>query len=500
MGLFDNLALGFTAALAVENLLYAFLGCFLGTLIGVLPGISPLATIAMLMPFTYALDPLPALIMLAGIYYGSQYGGSTTAILVNLPGESSSVVTMLDGHEMARQGRAGVALATAALASLFGGCVGTLLLAAFATPLTEMALSFGSAEYFSLMLVGLLGAVVLASGSVIKAVGMVIIGLLLGLVGADVESGVMRYTFGLSDLWDGLDFIVVAVGIFAFSEVIASLEQGEMRETFTGKITRLWPTAVDFKRMAPAVLRGTSIGSAVGALPGAGLTLASFFAYSLEKKVAKSSSEFGKGAIEGVASPEAANNAAAQTGFIPTLTLGIPGSASMALMLGAMTVHNIQPGPQVMTSNPTLFWGLIASMWLGNLMLVILNLPLIGIWVQILKIPFRILYPAILVFCCIGVFSARNSSFDVLLAALFGFAGYGFRKLGCEPAPLILGLVLGPMLEENFRRAMSLAQGDFSVFVSRPISLSLLLIAAAMLVLIALPAFRSKRKEVFEES
>jgi TctA family transporter len=499
MELFDHLALGFSHALTFHNILYAFVGCLLGTLVGVLPGLGPLATIAMLLPFTFGLEPLSALIMLAGIYYGSQYGGSTTAILVNLPGETSSVVTVIDGHQMARQGRAGVALTTAALASFFAGTVGTLILAAFALPLTKVAFSFGPADYFSLMAVGLLGAVALASGSLVKAIGMVVLGLLLGLVGTDVSSGAMRYTFGLPQLWDGIDFIVVAVGIFAFSEVIFSLEHKEKRETFTGRIESLRPSRQDVKEAIPAVLRGTAIGSAIGALPGAGLSLASFFAYSLEKKVAKRPERFGKGAIEGVAGPEAANNAAAQTAFIPTLALGIPGSATMALMLGAMTIHNIQPGPQVMTSNPDLFWGLIASMWIGNLMLVILNLPLVGIWVKLLKVPYRVLFPAILMFCCVGVFSVNNSVFDVFLAASFGLVGYIFRKFGCEPAPLMLGLVLGPMLEENFRRALVLARGDFTVFVTRPISLTLLVLAVLLLITIALPAIRAKRDEALQE-
>ncbi|MDR6756416.1 TctA family transporter [Mycoplana sp. BE70] len=499
MELLDHLALGFATALTLNNLFYAFVGCLLGTLIGVLPGLGPLATISMLLPFTFGLDPLAALIMLAGIYYGAAYGGSTTAILVNLPGETSSVVTVLDGYQMARQGRAGVALATAALGSFFAGCVGTLILAAFATPLTKMAFEFGPAEYFALMAMGLVGAVSLASGSLIKSIGMIVLGLLLGLVGTDVASGAMRYTFGLPQLWDGIDFIVIAVGVFAFGEVITSIEQTEVRETLKIKISRLWPSLEDFKQMFPAVLRGSALGSIVGVLPGAGLSLASFFAYSLEKKVSRTPERFGKGAIEGVAGPEAANNAAAQTAFIPTLTLGIPGSATMALMLGAMIVHNIQPGPQVMTNNPTLFWGLIASMWIGNLMLVILNLPLVGIWVKLLSVPFRVLFPAIILFCCIGVYSVQNSVFDIYLAAAFGLFGYMLRKFDCQPAPLMLGFVLGPMIEENFRRALVLSKGDFSIFVTRPISAVLLAIALVLVISVALPAIRSKREEAFEE-
>ncbi len=499
MELFDNLALGFATALTVQNLTYAFVGCFLGTLIGVLPGLGPLATIAMLLPFTYSLEPTGALIMLAGIYYGAAYGGSTTAILVNLPGETSSVVTMIDGHQMARQGRAGAALATAALSSLFAGCVGVFVLAAFAAPLTRIALKFGPAEYFSLMVLGLLGAVSLASGSLVKAIGMVVLGILLGLVGIDVTSGALRFTFGSVQLWDGIDFIVVAVGVFAFGEIVASLAENDRRETFTDRIVNLWPTRDDFRRMVPAALRGSAVGSAIGILPGAGLSIASFFSYSLEKRVSKRREEFGKGAIEGVAGPEAANNAAAQTAFVPTLTLGIPGSPTMALVLGAMIIHNVQPGPQVIRSHPDLFWGLIASMWIGNLMLVILNLPLVGIWVKLLKVPYRVLYPAILMFCCIGVYSVQNSTFDVLLAAGFGLVGYMFRKFGCEPAPLMLGFVLGPMLEENFRRALVLADGDFSVFVTRPISLALLLVAAGLVATVAIPSVKRQREQAVQE-
>jgi TctA family transporter len=499
MELFDNLALGFSAALSLQNLAYALFGCVLGTLIGVLPGLGALATISMLLPFTYGLEPLGALIMLAGIYYGAAYGGSTTAILVNLPGETSSVVTMLDGYQMARRGRAGVALSTAAIGSFFAGCVGVLLLAAFASPLTTMAFEFGPADYFSLMVLGLLGAVSLSSGSLLKAIGMIVLGLLIGLVGTDVTSGTRRYTFGLIELWDGVEFIVVAVGIFALGEIIASLESREKRETFTGKIATLWPTREDVRRMTPAILRGTAFGSLIGVLPGAGLSLASFLSYSMEKRFSKRPQEFGKGDIRGVAGPESANNAGAQTSFIPLLTLGIPENAVMAMMVGAMTIHNIQPGPQVMASHPDLFWGLIVSMWIGNLMLIVLNLPMVGVWIQLLKVPYRVLFPAILAFCCIGVFSVQNSTFDVLLAAGFGIFGYLIRKFECEPAPLMLGFVLGPMMEENFRRAMVLSDGDFHVFIDRPISLGLLIVAALLIVITTIPAIRRRRDEILQE-
>ena len=502
MELIDNLSLGFGVAFTFQNLIYAFIGCLLGTLIGVLPGIGPLATIAMLLPATYGLPPVAALIMLAGIYYGAQYGGSTTAILVNLPGETSSVVTVIDGYQMARKGRAGPALAAAGLGSFFAGCVGTLVLAAFAPPLTEVALSFGPAEYFALMVVGLIGAVVMASGSLLKALAMILLGLLMGLIGTDVNSGVARFSFDIPELTDGISFLAIAMGLFGYGEIINNLSQpDEKREVFTGKVTGIMPTAEDFRNMLPAVLRGTALGSVLGILPGGGAVLSSFTAYTIEKKTKLRPGEvpFGQGNIRGVASPEAANNAGSQTSFIPLLTLGIPPNAVMALMVGAMTIHNIQPGPQVMTSNPELFWGLIASMWIGNLMLVILNLPLIGLWIKLLTVPYRWLFPAIVLFCAIGVYSTNNNSFDIWIVALFGLIGYIFIKLGCEPAPLLLGLILGPMMEEYLRRALLISRGDWSVFVTRPISASLLAIAVVLLVLVLMPSIKKKREEAFVE-
>jgi putative tricarboxylic transport membrane protein len=502
MDLISNLSLGFSVAFTPINLLYAFIGCLLGTLIGVLPGIGPVATIAMLLPATYALPPVSALIMLAGIYYGAQYGGSTTAILVNLPGESSSVVTVIDGYQMARQGRAGPALAAAGIGSFFAGCVGTLILAAFAEPLTEVAFKFGPAEYFSLMILGLIGAVVLASGSLLKAIGMILLGLLLGLIGTDVNSGVARYSFDIPELTDGLGFIVIAMGVFGYGEIIMNLSKSETdRQVFTGKVHGLMPTATDFKRMAPAMLRGTALGSALGILPGGGALLSAFAAYTIEKKIKLKPGEvpFGKGNIRGVAGPESANNAGSQTSFIPLLTLGIPPNAVMALMVGAMTIHNIQPGPQVMTSNPQLFWGLIASMWIGNAMLVILNLPLIGLWIKLLTIPYRWLFPSIVLFCAIGVYSTNNNTWDIWMVALFGVIGYLFIKLGCEPAPLLLGLILGPMMEENLRRSLLLSRGDWSVLVTRPLSATLLGMAALMVLIVALPSIKRKREEAFQE-
>ncbi len=502
MDLINNLALGFGVAFTPINLLYAFIGCILGTLIGVLPGIGPVATIAMLLPATYALPPVSALIMLAGIYYGAQYGGSTTAILVNLPGESSSVVTCIDGYQMARNGRAGPALAAAGLGSFFAGCVGTLILAAFAPPLTELAFKFGPAEYFSLMILGLIGAVVLASGSLLKAIGMIVLGLLLGLVGTDVNSGVARFSFDIPELTDGIGFVVIAMGVFGYGEIISNLSVPEDdREVFTAKVSGLFPTKQDFKNMTPAVLRGTFLGSALGILPGGGALLAAFAAYALEKKIPMKPGEvpFGKGNIRGVAAPESANNAGAQTSFIPLLTLGIPPNAVMALMVGAMTIHNIQPGPQVMTSNPELFWGLIASMWIGNAMLIILNLPLIGMWIKLLTVPYRFLFPAIVLFCAIGVYSTNNNTFDIWMVAGFGFIGYLFNKLGMEPAPLLLGFILGPMMEENLRRALLLSRGDWTVFVTRGLSAGLLAAALLMLVIVLLPSVKSKREEAFVE-
>ena len=497
---FGNLALGFGVALTPINLGFAFVGCLVGTLIGVLPGIGPVATVAMLLPLTFYLEPVSGLIMLAGIFYGAQYGGSTTAILVNMPGETSSVVTCIDGHQMARNGRAGAALAVAALASFFAGCFSTALIALFSPPLAKVGQSFGAPEYFALMVLGLIAAVVLAHGSVIKAVAMVLLGLLLGLVGTDGNTGGARFTFGVNVLADGIGFVPLAIGVFGLGEVIANLIQpGQRRDLLTSKISGLWLTWEEFKQAWPATVRGTLIGSALGVLPGGGATLSSFAGYVLEKKVAKDPSRFGKGAIEGVAGPESANNAGAQTSFIPMLTLGIPGNAVMALMIGALTIHGIQPGPQVMTERPSLFWGMVASMWLGNLMLVVINLPLIGIWVQLLKVPYRVLYLAILLFCAIGVYTLNNSAFEVMLTAGFGVLGYVLLRLECEPAPMLLGFILGPLMEENLRRAMRISGGDPMIFVNRPISLGLLIAAAFLLLLVALPAIRGKRDEVFQE-
>ncbi|MGH8634489.1 MAG: tripartite tricarboxylate transporter permease [Burkholderiales bacterium] len=494
MDILNNLIFGFGVALSLENLAYCFAGVALGTLIGVLPGIGPLVTIAMLFPITFHLPAVPAIIMLAGIFYGAQYGGSTTAILVNLPGETASAVTCIDGYQMARRGRAGPALATAALASFFAGCVGTLLIALAGPTLGEWALKFGAAEYTSLMLMALIASAVMTQGDAVKGLAMVVLGLLIGVVGVDVNSGMARYSFGIPELVDGVGFTVVAVGLFAVAEIVVNLESREAREVYTGKVTGLMPTARDLKDAAWPTVRGTAVGACFGVLPGTGPALSSFATYMLEKKIARDPSRFGRGAIEGVAAPEAANNAAAQTAFIPMLTLGIPASATMAVMLAALTLQGIATGPQVMVDKPDLFWGLIASMWIGNTLLVILNLPLVGVWVRLLTVPYRWLFPSIILFCCIGNYSVSNNPFDLYLCALIGVLGYVLVKLECEPAPLLLGYVLGPLLEENLRRALLIARGDPTVFFTRPISAAFMIATVLILVVMVVPAVRGKRR------
>jgi len=499
MDILQNLATGLAASASPINLLFCLFGCLIGTLIGVLPGIGPIATIAMLLPVTFGLSPLGALIMLAGIYYGAQYGGSTTAVLVNLPGESSSVVTCIEGYKMAQKGRAGAALSVAAIGSFFAGCVGTILIAAFAPILAKFAEQFRSPEYFSLMLFGLIAAVVLAHGSVMKAVAMILLGLLIGIVGTDTQSGVARFTFGIPELYDGVDFVPVAMGLFGFAEILSNLDRRIDGEKTTARIGSLWPTRAEIRRAIPSSLRGTFVGSFLGILPGGGAVLSSFAAYTLEKNISKYRNEFGHGAIEGVAGPESANNAGAQTSFIPLLTLGIPSTPVMALMMGAMTIQGIAPGSAIITEKPELFWGMITSMWFGNLMLVIINLPLIGVWVSLLKVPYRILFPCILVFCCVGAYSINNSSFLIFMMAGFAVLGYVFNKLGCEGAPFLLGFVLGPLMEENLRRSMVLSFGDPMIFVVRPISLAILILSLLLVLLIVLPQFRATREEAFQE-
>jgi TctA family transporter len=499
MDILAHLAVGFGAAFTPVNLGFCFIGVMLGTAIGVLPGIGPIATIAMLLPITYGAPPLGALIMLAGIYYGAQYGGSTTAILVNLPGESSSVVTCIDGYQMARRGRAGAALSIAAVGSLFAGCVGTLALAAFAPALASVGDRFVSPEYFSLMLFGLVAAVVLAHGSVVKAIGMVFLGILFGLAGTDVQTGVVRYTFGISSLYDGIDFVPIAMGLFGIAEIMRNLDRSEVERTIQHAVGSLWPNREEIGRAWPAVLRGTGLGAFLGILPGGGAVLSSFAAYVLEKRVSKTPERFGQGAIEGVAGPESANNAAAQTSFVPLLTLGIPSNPVMALMMGAMVIQGIAPGAAVITERPELFWGMVASMWIGNLMLIVINLPLIGLWVRMLRVPYRILFPCILVLCCVGAYSTQLSVDLLMLTAAFSLLGYVFLKLGCEGAPFILGFVLGPLMEENLRRSMVISGGDPSIFLTRPISLGLLLASVGLILLIVLPQFRKTRDTAFQD-
>jgi len=500
MDLLNNLALGFSVASSLANLVFCLIGVILGTLIGVLPGIGATATIAMLLPITFQLEPVSSLIMLAGIYYGAQYGGSTTAILINMPGESSSAVTAIDGYQMARKGRAGTALATAAIGSFFAGTVATFLVAIFAPPLTTIALKFGAAEYFSLMVMGLVMSVALAHGSVMKALAMVVLGLLLGLVGTDIYTGAPRFTMGITQYADGLNFVALAVGVFGIAEILRNLEDEHDREVMTKSINRLFPTRDELRQMIAPVLRGTAVGSVLGILPGGGAILASFASYTVEKKLSKHPEEFGKGALAGVAGPESANNAGAQTSFIPLLTLGIPANPVMALMIGAMIIQGIVPGPNVVSEQPALFWGIVASMWIGNLMLVVLNLPLVGLWVKLLSVPYYILFPIIMAMCSIGVYSVNSNTYDLYAVAFFGLLGYVMSKLRCEPAPLLLGFVLGPLLEENLRRAMILSRGDPTTFITRPISATLLLMTAAILVLVFLPQVRKRRDEVFTES
>ncbi|MGE0037614.1 MAG: tripartite tricarboxylate transporter permease [Xanthobacteraceae bacterium] len=497
--LLSNLMMGFGVALTWENIGLCFLGCLIGTAIGVLPGIGPLTTMALILPVTFWLTPVGAVIMLSGVFYGAQYGGSTTAILVKIPGETSSVITMLDGHALAQQGRAGPALAIAALGSLFAGSVVTLLIALGGPPLARVALLFQSADYVSVMILGLVSAVVLAHGSVIKAVGMIVLGVMFGVVGTDISTGEFRLTMGLDILYDGIGFVPLSMGLFGLAEIMVNLESPAFASLSAKPVSGLMPTRADLRESLPAMIRGTAVGAVFGILPGGGPTIAAFSAYTLEKKVSRTPEKFGKGAIEGVAAPESANNAAAQASFIPMLSLGIPPNALMALMIGAMMVHGIAPGPEIITKQPVLFWGLIASMWIGNLMLVVLNLPLIGIWVRLLQVPYIYLFPTILTLCCVGTYALNSSTGDVLIMTVFGIVGYTFRKLDCEPAPLLLGLVLGPMLEENFRRAMVLSEGDWSVFVHRPISLGFLLLSAALLLATALPNVRRKREEAFRE-
>jgi putative tricarboxylic transport membrane protein len=497
--LFANLGLGLSVALTLKNVTLCFLGCLIGTLVGVLPGVGPVATIAILLPITLSLDPIGALIMLAGIYYGAQYGGSTTAILVNIPGEATAVVTAIDGHQMARNGQAGLALGLAAIGSFVAGTFATLLIAALGEPMTRIGLLFGPAEYFSLMIMGLVFAVVLARGSLLKAIAMIAVGVLLSCVGTDLETGRERLTFGLDLLYDGFEFVVIAMGLFGFAEILKNLANPEARDVVRTKIGRLLPTFGELRANAAPIVRGTALGSALGILPGNGAILGPFASYALEKRISKEPGRFGRGAPAGVAGPESANNAGAQTSFIPLLTLGLPPNAVMALMVGAMLIQGVIPGPQVIDRNPQLFWGLIASMWIGNAMLLIINLPLIGLWVRLLAVPYRLLFPAIVLFCCIGIFSISNKPEQVMLTAAFGLFGYLLHKLEFEAAPLALGFVLGQLLEEKMRQALIISNGDPTVFVATPLSGTLLAVGLSALVLAVLPSMRRSREEVFRE-
>lgn len=496
MGTLEGLLLGLQGATQPTMLLYCFIGVFLGTFVGVLPGIGAMAAISLLLPLTYYIPSTAALAMLSGVFYGSQYGGSIASILLNLPGTPSSAVTTLDGHPMARQGRAGVALFIAMSASFVGSILGLMLLVALGSVLSEIGLSFGPAEYFSLMVLGLIAASAVSSGSPAKSLAMVVLGLLLGTVGTDVNSGTVRFHFGLAELMEGISLVALAMGLFGLSEVIASLrlsESGQRPSRFT--LRSMLPQREEVKRSLPAMLRGTAIGSFFGTMPGTGSGISPFISYAVEKKLAREPQRFGKGAIEGVAGPESSNSAGAMTAFIPTLTLGIPGDVVMALMLGAMMLHGIQPGPLMVAENPVMFWSLVVSFGIGNLLLLVLNMPLIGLWVALLRIPFSMLYPAIVIFICLGVYSVGNNVFDIYVVAVVGALGYGLALLRFSPAPLLLGFVLGPLVEENLRRALLLSRGDVSVFVTRPVSAVLLAICLALLLWAAMSAIREVRRE-----
>jgi putative tricarboxylic transport membrane protein len=493
-----NLALGFGEALTPANLLYCLVGSLVGTLVGVLPGLGPLAAIAMLLPLTFSLPPIGAFIMLSGIYYGAQYGGSIAAILVNIPGESSTVVTCLDGHPMALQGRGGAALSISAIGSFVAGSIVTLLIATMATSISSIALGFGPPEYFSLLLLGLIGSVLLASGSVLNAIAMICLGLLLSMVGMDPVSGAGRMTFGIPEFSAGVGLIPLTMGLFGVSEVLYNLSRKRNPDLLSyGGFRNIWPTRQKLRSSFAPILRGTGLGALLGILPGGGATLSSFVAYGVEKKLSKEPERFGNGAIEGVASPEAANNAGAQASFIPMLTLGIPANAVMALMIGALSMHGIQTGPQIINEQPKLFWALVASMWIGNLMLLFINLPLVGIWVRLLKFPYHFLFPMILTFSCIGVYGAEMSTFDVFVMLAFGVLGFIIKKLDGEPAPLVLAFIVGPMIEASFRRSMIFSRGDMTIFIERPISAGLLIATAALVIMLVMPKIRSYRREVF---
>ena len=502
MDVFGNLLAGFQIAFTLTNLGYSLIGVVVGNLIGVLPGIGPLAAISILLPITFGLEPSGALIMLAGIYYGAQYGGATTSILLNIPGVASHAVTCLDGYPMARQGRPGVAIFTSMYSSFIGACIGIVIMMFCSPFMVQAALSFGPADYFAMMVLGLIAASTLAQGSALKSITMVILGLLIGMIGTDVQTGLQRYTGGIPELSDGVNIVAVATGLFGIADILSNVNRPQGSILTRGKsmsMRSMFPTLKELRACTAPILRGTGIGAILGILPGTGGTIASFMSYAFEKKVSRTPNRFGKGAIEGIAAPEASNNAAAQTAFIPTLTLGVPGDAVMALMLGALIIFGIQPGPRFPAEHPDIFWSLIASFWIGNLLLVVMNIPLIGVWARLLLVPYRILYPAILFFVCIGVYSINNSLFDVGLAMAFGLLGYGMKLLNFEPAPLLLGYVLGPLMEEHLRRAMLLSRGDVMVFVDRPISASLLGLSALLVVWTIWSSIRAPRRRAAAE-
>lgn len=491
----DNIVLGLHVALSPSALLACLIGVTFGTLVGVLPGIGAVAGIALLLPLTFYQQPADALIMLAGIYYGSMYGGSVASILLNLPGESSSAVTCIDGHPMAKQGRGGVALFMTAIASFLGACVSIVLMAAFAPAIASIALAFGPADYFAMMVLGLMAAASISGDAPVKGLVMVVVGLMVGLIGADVQTGVFRYTFGYMELVDGVGIIVVAMGLFGISEVLLNIGQKNQKALITKedlKWKKLLPDRDDWRRSWMPITRGSAVGAILGVLPGTGATVAGFVSYAVEKRVSREPERFGNGAIEGVSGPESANSGAAQASFIPTMTLGIPGNSVMALMIGALMIHGIAPGPNVVVQHPELFWGLVMSFWIGNLLLLVLNIPMIGIWVRMLSIPPRILYPAIIFFVCIGVYAVNGRVMDVYLVLIFGVVGYFLRLFGYPVAPLLLGYVLGPMLEENLRRALLMSRGDLSVFVTEPVS-AVLLLTSALFFLAALWSAYKKR-------
>ena len=499
MNVFHDLLYGFGVALLPVNLLACFFGVLVGTLVGVLPGIGPAGAMALLLPVTFGISPVSAVIMLAGIYYGAMYGGSTTSILVNIPGEAASVVTCIDGYQMARQGRAGAALGMAAFGSFIAGTFGIIGLMLVAAPLASFALRFGPPEYFSLVCLGLSVLIYLTQGSILRGLIMAGFGLFISLIGQDVIAGTARFSFGLIGLVDGVGLVPLVMGLFGISEILVNLEKTEKRVIVKTKIRNLFPTREDWRRSAKPIGRGTILGFFLGILPGGGAIIASFVSYALEKRFSRHPEEFGKGAIEGVAGPESANNAASSGSFIPLFSLGIPSNVVMALLLGALMIHGLRPGPMILSEHPDLFWGTVASMYVGNIMLLALNLPLIGIWVQILKIPYKMLFPLILLFCLVGSYCVNTNIFDIYVMLFFGVLGYVLRKLEYEPAPLVLAFVLGPLLEQNLRQALILSDGSMTIFVTRPLSAASLLVTLLLLLTALLPSLQKKRKAVIAE-